>query len=468
MTLVRAKRLIANCLDQVIEIIVSLTIWKIPTASSAEGQLTVAPFTIEITPPVGKPVGLGFVPYATSIEHPLFAKGVVLKNADDTYVLCALDLMEVHNGTYDFLRQSIAAAAQTKESRVALHCLHLHTAPSLDSDTQRLHLDEQDDRRIASEEYTRGLARKIGGAIDRAQTAWRRVTAIGVSKAKVDRVASNRRLLQQDGSIIARMSSTKDSSLHAAPEGLIDPWLRTISFFDTGDRAIVQMHYYATHPQSFYRDGRISFDVPGIARERLQKKTGVLQIYFTGCGGDVAMGKYNDGTRAARTKLAQRLYDAMDRSASNVERRAIGPIRWKTLDLRLPIRRDSDSIEALNRQIVDDPGASHRQKLKAAFNLAWIERAKADRRVQLSCLTLGTIQMLHLCGEPFVQFQLAAQQFRPDSFVVVAGYGDCGMGYLGSDRIYTDVGGIEQRYAFAGPCEALLGQVIHRLLTGDQ
>ncbi len=73
--------------------------------------------------------------------------------------------------------------------------------------------------------------------------------------------------------------------------------------------------------------------------------------------------------------------------------------------------------------------------------------------------------MLHLPGEPFVQYQLAAQKMRPDRFVCVAGYGDCGMGYIGGDRIFTDRGGYEQTYAFAGRCEQLLLRAIRKLMT---
>jgi DNA-binding beta-propeller fold protein YncE len=54
---------------------------------------------------------------------------------------------------------------------------------------------------------------------------------------------------------------------------------------------------------------------------------------------------------------------------------------------------------------------------------------------------------------------------RPDKFVCVAGYGDCGMGYIGGDRIFTDRGGYEQTYAFAGPCEALLLATMKNLLA---
>ena len=66
-----------------------------------------------------------------------------------------------------------------------------------------------------------------------------------------------------------------------------------------------------------------------------------------------------------------------------------------------------------------------------------------------------------------MQYQLAALELRAEWFVCVAGYGDCGMGYIGGDRIYSDRGDNEQTYAFAGPCEELFLSAIKRLLKSD-
>ena len=41
--------------------------------------------------------------------------------------------------------------------------------------------------------------------------------------------------------------------------------------------------------------------------------------------------------------------------------------------------------------------------------------------------------MLHLPGEPFIEYQLAAQKCGKDRFVCVAGYGDGGLGYIPTD-----------------------------------
>ncbi|MBC8353802.1 MAG: hypothetical protein H8E66_17520 [Planctomycetes bacterium] len=434
-------------------------------SAAADGELEIATFSVEITPALGLPVGQGFIPILETAEHPLFARGILLKDSGTACVICTLDLMEVHNESYDFLRQAIASAAGVDESHVALQCLHQHTAPAVATGAQRYELEEDDSRRIATADYLVQLAKNLSKAVSESKKNWKRVTHIGSGRAKVEQVASNRRIERPDGSIQGRSSNTKSApALRELPEGLIDPWVRTVSL-EEGDRPVAQLHYYASHPQSFYGDGRASSDVPGIIREQLEKDTGAFQLYLTGCGGDVAFGKYNDGSRAARSELVARLQAGIEKSITSITRETAAPLKWSVDSMSFPMRTDEPFSEAANRRILADPDAGAGQRRKAAIALAWIERVKSGRPVQLSCLAIGRVRMLHLPGEPFVQYQLAAQKMLADQFVCVAGYGDCGMGYIGGDRIYNDRGGYEQTYAFAGPCEDLLSQTMKRLLT---
>ncbi len=60
----------------------------------------------------------------------------------------------------------------------------------------------------------------------------------------------------------------------------------------------------------------------------------------------------------------------------------------------------------------------------------------AGHRVSVSRLKLGSLQLVHLPGEPFVEFQLFAQQVAvANSFVCVAGYGECGVWYYWSNNV---------------------------------
>ncbi len=246
---------------------------SIVVESAVASELRVTTFSVDITPPLGQPIGLGFIPILKTTEHPLLARGILLQDSGVSCVICTLDWMEVHNESYDFLREAIGKAAGVPESRVALHCLHQHTAPAMSTAAQRLQLDQSDPRRIASAEYLITVSKKIAAAIAESRQRWLPVTHIGTGKAKVERVASNRRIQRADGSIQGRSSNTKSApQLRKLEEGLIDPWVRTISL-ENSEGAVAQMHYNATHPQSIYGDGRASYDVPGFIRERLERKT---------------------------------------------------------------------------------------------------------------------------------------------------------------------------------------------------
>ena len=72
------------------------------------------------------------------IEHPLLAKGVVLDDGGERFVLCAMDWCEVCNGTHSLLRRKMAEAAGTDASRVAVHTIHQHTAPMGDGDASTM------------------------------------------------------------------------------------------------------------------------------------------------------------------------------------------------------------------------------------------------------------------------------------------------------------------------------------------
>jgi len=429
---------------------------------ATEAGVKVATFVADVTPPLGEP--LGFTYTATRVvEHPLLAKGIVLRDGGGTYVLCALDWCEIHNGSYELFRQKIAKAAGTSPSRVAVQTLHQHTAPAYDTETQQI-LNAA--RGIPSQkglEFLEEAATRTAAAVAKAMTQGRTVTHVGTSWASVDQVASSRRIVQPDGTILGRMSSATDPEQQKAPEGVIDAYLRTLTFLD-GSTPVVRVHYYATHPQTYYRDGRVTYDVPGIARERLEKESGVFQVYFTGCGGDIGMGKYNDGTPARRPVLVDRLYDGMVRSIKNVHVEPVTGVQWKTADMQLPARSDEAFSEATGRKMLAEGKAEGFDALNAAWMVAQAARARAQQPFQVSCLAINSIRILHLPGEPFVEFQLYAQSLRPELFIAVAGYGDCGTGYFCTDRAYSDKGGYEQNEAFIAPSEKVLKEAIAGLV----
>src|SRR5690606_40547601 len=97
-------------------------------------------------------------------------------------------------------------------------------------------------------------------------------------------------------------------------EGVIDPMVSVVSFWNDDDPVAV-MSFYATHPQSYYLTGIPNPDFPGVARFFRQLAVPqALHIHFTGAGGNIGAGKYNDGSMENRLILAERLADGMKRA----------------------------------------------------------------------------------------------------------------------------------------------------------
>ena len=96
------------------------------------------------------------------------------------------------------------------------------------------------------------------------------------------------------------------------------------------------------------------------------------------------------------------------------------------------------------------------------MRLAYFERL--NRPIQVSSLQMGNIHILHLPGEPMLDFQLFAQQAKPSAFVAVAGYGDAGPAYICTDQAIAE-GGYEPSATNVGPgSEARLKNAIQGLL----
>ncbi|MEO1991354.1 MAG: hypothetical protein ABGW78_05415, partial [Pirellulales bacterium] len=253
------------------------------------------------------------------------------------------------------------------------------------------------------------------------------------------------------------------------PEGLIDPFVHAMVLWSE-DSPIAVMTSYATHPMSYYRTGVPGPDFPGISRLlRTQDLPSALHIHFTGAGGNVAAGKYNDGSHANRVTFALRLAAGM-RSAYEAavsDRRPVSgqEIGWSVESVTLGYRKELQPQQlAASIRMNADKGT-----MNQADALAWITRVESGREVDITCLRVGNIRMLHMPGELFVEYQLAAQRMRPDLHVMMAAYGDYGPGYIGTSASYAEGGyEVEVDSSFVGPeVEEVLISAMHKLLKSS-
>jgi len=447
-----------------------LVLWLLfvlsPDSSAASATLQVAYFEADASPPVGSPM---FYQLNEEVLMPLSARGVVLLGSGQPIVLCAVDWIGIADSAHTEWRNVLAEAAGTSPARVAVHTLHQHDAPGADFDAEAILAEHGLAGKRFDNHFIRQTMSRVAEAIQATLQAPQTVTHLGTGAGRVEKIASNRRVIGADGLIqYWRGSTTNDPDARAAPEGTIDPLVRSISFFHD-DRPLVVLSYYATHPMSYYLMAKAHPDFVGMAREQREQALGVPHVYFTGAGGNIAAGKYNDGSHENRQIFADRLAAGMQLAweSNKITPISATDVAWHHEDVALPLADNLDEVKLI--ETLDDKNVRPWDRYKAACCLAWIHRCQAGGKVSLGCLHLARVRSLHLCGELFVEYQLAAQQLRPDDFVAVAAYGDYGTGYIGLRDSYPQGGyEVQPRVSLVSPdVEDVLMSSISRLLNNQ-
>jgi hypothetical protein len=429
--------------------------------------MRLATFTAEVTPPLGHALMGGGIASAAKVDDPLFAHGLILLGAGEPLVLCAVDWCEIRNDAYDRWRGLIANAVGTAPERVLVAALHQHDAPIADLEAQRILERTGAAGSVCDLEFHEKAIRRVADAAREALANARAVTHVGTGQGRVEKVASNRRYLSPDGKpLFRRTSATRDAYAREQPEGLIDPWLKTLSFWN-GDRSLAAVHCYATHPMSYYGKGGVSADFVGLARKRRQADDPrVFQVYLSGCSGNVTAGKYNDGSADNRPVLADRIYQGMVAAWKDTKRHALKEVRFRNVAYRLePRNHPGFTVPDLAHRLRSD-NRPFGQCL-AALGLSWRKRADAGLKLDLPVIDFGPAQLLLLPGESYVEYQLLAQKLRPDSMVLAVGYGESATGYVPTEKHFEEGDGNLADWCWVAPgCERALTAAIRAALQG--
>jgi hypothetical protein len=410
------------------------------SATPAADGFRLATFRTDVTVPLGHRC-MGVLPRkAERIADPLYAMGFVLLGPDRPIVVACIDWCEIRNRAYDQWRDALGEAAGTDRQRVLVSSLHQHDAPVADGEAEELLASVGLGGELFDVRFHDDAVRRTATALRDSLKDARRVTHLGLGQARVEQIASNRRVVHPGGRVdFDRYSASGGNEFHRnADDGLIDPWLKTLSFWD-GDEPLLALHVYATHPMSYYGRGEVSADFVGLARDRRQRDDfGVLQIYGTGCSGDITAGKYNDGSVAARQILADRLYQGMKAAWEATQRTPLSRIDFRSTTFDLEFHEDPEFAPAALEHTLHDTNASVTDRILAAMGLASRRRQARGQAIDLPCVDFGAAQLIVLPGEAFVGYQLLAQQLRPDSFVATLGYGECWTGYIPTDAAFAE------------------------------
>lgn len=433
---------------------------------------TLRTFSADVTMPLGHPCMGGGIAPARIVVDPLEAIGFVLAGGSlaRPIVFVAVDWCEIRNDAYDGWRSALGEVAGTDPERVLVTAIHQHDAPVVDPEAQRILEAHDAAGAVCDIAFAEGAMRAVAEAVRRAcAEPARTVTHLGIGSAIVDRVASNRRFVRADGTIsYHRTSASSDPEAQAADAGVIDPWIRTLSFWD-GDRPLLALSTYAVHPMSYYGQGEVSADFIGLARRARQRALpDVVQVYASGCSGNVTAGRHNDGDRANRPVLAARMETAMTEAWRSTERFSLAEAGFRSVPLEFAARDDAGHDPAgLEARLAND--ADPFDQCLAAMAISWRSRIAAGRPIDLPVVDFGRVVLTVLPGEAYVEYQLLAQRLRPDATVLALGYGESATGYIPTmSQLAEGDENLSDWYWVSGTAEEVLSDGLRRALARVQ
>jgi hypothetical protein len=318
---------------------------------------------------------------------------------------------------------------------------------------------------LCDPEFDEQTIQRVASALRKSLKSPHLITHMGTGQGRVEKVASNRRYVTPDGRVsFERVSAEHDPVVRNLPIGLIDPWLKTISFWN-GEEPVAAISCYSTHPMTYYGKGEVSCDFPGLARAQRQKEMPlVAQVYCSGCSGDTMAGKFNDGSPRNRPILAERLHQGMLAAWESTKRHPLNKIDFRCVPMKLKPRHTSGFSVDDFRRILADNRQTLVARFEAALGLSWRQRTDSGQHIDVPAIDFGPAQIVLMPAETFVQYQLWAQAMRPDSFVMTLGYGECAPGYIPTAQAVSE--GYHDHYSWIAfpECEETMRQALKAAL----
>lgn len=396
-------------------------------AVASAAELTAGVARVEITPPVGYPMG-GYGDRkgpSTGVHDPLNATVLVLKAEGLTVALVSCDLRS-------FPSERIVATA--RERKLADHVLiavtHNHSGPltwedkSWPSPDRSWFADTED---------------KILTAIE---TASKRMFPARIAAGFGEiYLAHNRRKVEANGKVTMRWRNAEKR-----PTSPIDPTFGVIRVDDETGRARAVIVNYACHAVVLGPDNRmISADYPGYAARRIERELdGALCLFTQGGAGDI--NPYLDKQPVAQNGFgeAETMGNALAEQALNVAKRL-------------------------------KPAANPAARLRAAaevveFRDRW-DAQKTVRAGMTALLINDAVAIATMPGEPFVDLQIALRDKSEIGATFLFGYtysaGGEWIGYVPTIRAASEGGygaGYNTRIE-VGAGEAMIDRALVHLFT---
>ena len=380
-----------------------------PRDSSVSGTLRAGVAMADITPPLE--VGLlmssvesRWAPFQ-SVRLPLKARALVLESGNERVALVALDLLAL-NGTVvggwtPFKRAlSLAVSHWVAPERIVLICTHTHTAPESGAITN---LYREASFRGWLAQVRSALACAIREAADNVESC-----SVAVASSELRGFSLQRRIPTPSG---IKMS---DSLQPIPPAWLdrepVDHRVHGLWFRRWNGSGIATVGHAACHPVHEMCIPQVSSDFPGEFCAALKAASDCgLPLFFNGAAGDINPSTVSGGADTA-SRHGRALAEVLSAAAPQARMLVPRPFAFARRTASLPMR----SMK----------GTAVRRGCRAC----------------LSGLRLGSLAMLFLPGEIFVETARAIERVSPFEHTLIGGFAESTIGYVPTPLAFREGG----------------------------
>lgn len=401
-------------------------------------NMKIGTFKVDVTPENGASLACGI---NGKVDSPIFIRGVIIDDSGTRIVLVSCDFIHIWGSAHEEMKKSIAKAAGTVAENVFLHSVHQHDSVRIALEQNAIY-KKYNGVEITPLHYYKKINTDLELAVSQAANNLKEINGIATAERRISGLASNRRMLDENGKVYAtRWSMCHDSELQKKPTGLIDSMLRSIGLIGDYGKPLAVLHFYASHPMTAYRRNMVCSDVPGAALDYAAKHYGgdAFQIYFTGCAGNITFGKYSIENKEASLKLlGKRLGREMLENCRGLEPREPGRIRLKHSSFELPLKAALNEKELLAEL---EKTEEKSKKIRLEMRLALVRNWEKWKKISISRISFGNhVHILSFPSETVVEYQLYAQSLIPERFLACAAYANGSYGYIPTAKMYEEGG----------------------------
>jgi neutral ceramidase len=426
-----------------------------------------AALSIDITPPVGLPIGGNVRADNTSrgIHDNLYCNAVLLEDGMSRVCMLNLDLLGLHYDSCQLIKNSICKKTGISPDNIVINATHTHSGP----DVLEFFKNEIDPACLY---YINNIAKRIAEGIEQIIDKTEDVS-IAISKSHVRDLSFNRRIMAKEGGIIMNWMYPDEEDV-VGETGPIDEELHVISLKNEKKDTVALIINFTLHPAVLVgQDWLWSRDYINYLDNYLKSELGkdVVVLFANGAEGNINHINFRDKNQIRGFEEAKRIgkklggyvMDALE-GLENINDVDLSCVSAK---VGFPLRNISeDEVKAAEKlwaecngvipSLID--GCPDEVYAREIIKITGRKEKYAVTELQAVKLSKDTVIVTYP-GEVFVEFGLRTKETSGYKNTLVFGLANDCIGYVPTAEAFTQ-GGYEIKTATSSQLDPTAGDML--------